>query len=282
MRAPYSEMDPETLEREYSPSSCVTSTEPYFVAYRERTTQARESNIYREVSYGTVADDRIDLYQPHDANGSVLIYIHGGYWQMLGREESGFMALDLAASGVTTAVVEYTLCPTATLMQIVQQTRRAVRYIAANATSWRLNPKRVWLAGHSAGAHLAAMCLLDPTTAACVGGAFALGGVFELEPLVYTSVNDAVRLSVDDARRLSPSKLVGPGLKELAVFIGRNETAEFHRQSQEVAASWARNDNAAKPCCVVEDRNHFDLPFDLGDRSTELGQAVFNALGVAQ
>ena len=281
MAAPYSEMDPVALERDYSPSMCVPSVDPYLAAYATKTTRARVTLGVREYAYGVDGDEVVDFYPVSTPGAGLLVFIHGGYWQELGRADSGFMALDLAAQGVATAVPEYTLCPAATLMEIVQQTRRAVRFVCSQAAAWRVDSQRIWLAGHSAGAHLAAMCLLDPVTAAGLEGAILIGGVYDLEPLVYTSVNDVVGMSIDDARRLSPSRLVGPGLKPIITMVGRNEPAAFHRQSAEFAAAWAGPGalNDARPSVIVNGRNHFDLPMDLGKPDTVLGHACLTALG---
>ena len=281
MAAPYSEMDPETLEREYSPSTCVPSEDPYLAAYATRTAHAREALGVQEYTYGSGADDLVDFYPAPSPISALLIFIHGGYWQALGRADSGFMAEDLAGHGIATAVPEYTLCPHATLMEIVQQTRRAVRFVCNQAPSWGIDARRILLAGHSAGAHLAAMCLLDPITAAGVQGAVLVSGVYDLEPLVYTTTNDAVGLSIDEARRLSPLRLIGPGLRPIATFVGRNEPSEFHRQSTEFAAAWAGSGtrNSAEACVIVNDRNHFDLPMDLGASNTVVGHACLTALG---
>lgn len=273
MSAPHEFFESAELELEYSPSSCVPSLDAYLTQYAELTRQARALLAPTEHAYGRRPDELIELYRPAAATepAPVLIYIHGGYWQQLGREDSGFMAPGLAAQGIATAVIEYTLCPLTQLIGIVQQCRRAVHWVHSNAAGNGLDPNRITIAGSSAGAHLVAMCLLDPSTAATVRGGIALSGIYDLEPLVRTTVNDAVHLTLDEARRLSPQRLVRPGSPHVMVAVGRNETSEFHRQSSEFADAWRHANNACDGSAIIENRNHFDLPLDLADPTTVVG-----------
>src|SRR5690606_20876912 len=129
----------------------------------------------------------------------VHVFIHGGYWRAHRKEDYRFVARAGRAAGAATAVIEYDLAPQVTLDEIVEQVRRAVLWIRAHARAWNGDAARLVISGHSAGGHLAAMMALTDWTArgapaGTVHGCLALSGVFDLDPITRTSINDDLRL----------------------------------------------------------------------------------------
>lgn len=258
--------EPEFLARvrrdlDYSPSSLVPDSAAILDRYVEESRRARETLPWKEIAYGDDPMARIDLFP---ADGPMLIYIHGGYWQELDKSDSAFMVPGLHAQGVAVAVLGYGLAPRLDLDAIVAMVRAGVRFLMDTAGS-----RPVYLAGSSAGAHLAAMCL----PVARVSGAILLSGVYDLEPLVGTYINGAVGMDEGTALRNSPLRLpIEPPLS--IVVRGEHEPVGFAEQHE----AWLR----AHPgeSLIVQDRNHFDLPLDLGDPSTTLGRKALELMGV--
>jgi arylformamidase len=264
------------LEREYSPSSKVPGGYgPFSVAYRERSLAALSSTpVRRDLAYGSGRDESLDLFPaPASADGRpapLVVFIHGGYWQELSKLDAAFAGPGLVASGVALAAVDYTLAPHASLERIVDQATRAVGWLSANASSLAVDPRRIVVSGHSAGAHLGAKAaerLPDGT----IAGLVLIGGVFDLRPIARTSINDPLRLDDAEAARLS----VTPrhGLPPAAVIWGIDETDEFRRQSRELIAAWRGAGNDALGI-EVPGRHHFDLPLELGEAGTTLGRVT--------
>ena len=283
----------ERLEREYSPSSVLDSIEPFVRAYAERSMEAlARLPVRRDVRYGPGDDDRLDL-APAGTGAPLLVFFHGGYWQELGKADTLFPAPGLVADGIAYAAVEYTLAPRASLDQIVDQAMRSVAFLARNAEALGIDGRRIHVAGHSAGAQLAAMTMLGDSRgvngpgSVSIAGGVLVSGVYELEPLIGTSINDALGLDADAARRNSPLRLcrgaapqaVGQAAGHRAspapaiVCWGENEPSEFGRQGRALASAWAA---AGGPVQALEvaGRNHFDILFDLADAHSELGAAV--------
>lgn len=255
----------ERLEREYSPSSRVAAIGPLIDAYRTRSAAASAALAHLRVDHG---GDTSSLVFPAGDGVPLVVFLHGGYWQELSAADSTFGAADCVPRGIAWAAVDYTLAPRASLARIVDQCRRAVRDLCTRAAEFGCDPRRVWLAGSSAGAHLAAMAMLDPAlppSGARPAGAVLLSGVYDLRPLVTTYVNDALGLDEPRAWALSPladaPRRVAPAL----VAWGEHETASFVAQSRRFAHA------AGAATLEAAGRNHFDLVFDLGDVSTPLG-----------
>jgi arylformamidase len=145
----------------------------------------------------------------------------------------------------------------------------------------RRSGRRLLATDHSAGGHLAAMLMatdwraLDPRLpAGLVAAGLPISGVFELEPLLATTIGAGLRLSQEEAQALSPRNLPAPGLPLHAV-VGGAESGEFLRQTRDFAAAWGGTAE------VVPGANHFTILAPLAEPGSRLSRrAAAMALGV--
>lgn len=256
--------DKATLEREYSPSSCVADISVFLREYARRSEATRAQCVYKTYQYGTSPAEQLDFFPVPVWSGPrpVLIYIHGGYWQELSKSEHSFPAPELHERNIGYIAINYGLAPAATLEQMMERCRAAVLWVHANSASLGIDPEAIDVAGGSAGAHLAAMTALS---GAPIRSLTLLSGVFDLRPLVLTYVNDKVRMTADSAMRASPLLLMdaAPGnFPPTQIVWGRNETSEFKRQSREFADAITRKGGMVR-MLEMPNRNHFDLVFDV-------------------
>ncbi len=263
-------------EREYSPSSRIADIGPLIAAYGDRSRAAEgRARVIKDLRWGEGTDETLDFFPAARADAPLLVFIHGGYWQELTKEESLFAGADCVANGVAFAAINYSLAPAVRLDQIVDQCRRALAWLRAEAAHLGFDPRRIHVAGSSAGGHLAAM-MLTPRPAA-IAGLVLLSGVFDLEPLAGTYIDEPLRLDARDIATLSPRRLDPGAALPVLIAWGENETGEFKRQSRDYAAHLRRSRFA-----VTEDEipvvNHFDIVFDLGDPATRLGRAVMDQI----
>lgn len=267
-------LDPAVREREYTPSSATGgSWRPFLERYVSESARAWQTVAgTRALRYGAGPRQTLDFF-PAPA-GSVapglLVYIHGGYWQELSTAESAFLAPAWHAAGCAHAVVGYTLAPAATVPGIVAECRAALAWLHAHAQMLGFDPAQVVIAGSSAGGHLAAACA--DRAPYPVRGIVPVSGVFDVAPLIGTSINDALGLDAATAATLdlfAPERRFVPAV----VAWGEIETTEFTRQSREFAARLARD---GTPCetLAVPGRNHFDVVLELGDPATALFAAA--------
>lgn len=271
-----------TLDDEYSPSTCVADINVYIEQYVERSELARNTLPYHTFDYGA---GMLDFFPATSAQAPLHVYVHGGYWQELSRTESAFPALDLVPGGAAFAAVGYGLAPRYSLDEIVSQVRASLLWLLDNLAGLPNAPSSVHLSGMSAGAHLVAMALLDDwmpggrSPADVFGSAVLLSGVYDLEPLRHTYINDAVGMDAAVAARNSPLHQLPDRLPPLVVARGGNETSAFGWQQYQFMAA-ARGRAGRLTELVDPERNHFDLPFDLGDRATPLGKTVYEIMGL--
>jgi arylformamidase len=224
-----------------------------------------EASVQLDQAYGPGERQRYDLFRPKgDAKDvPLVVYIHGGYWQRGEGKPYAFVARVFNEHGIALATPSYTLCPTAKVIDIVAEMRQCLK------TLWQRTRERPVVIGHSAGGHLAAaMVATDwskvgdvPTDLVRAG--YSLSGVFDLSPLVGTSLNEALKLDVLSAREASPILWPAPPKdRTLIAAVGANESQEFIRQSLDIAGTWSRAGVKAE-CVVVPSANHFTMVDEL-------------------
>ncbi len=274
------DFDRATLERQYSPSSCVDDFDALIEAYvsRSKDSEAR-ATVRKGLAYGDYADEALDYFPANHRRVPLQVYIHGGYWQQLSKNESTFAGADFVAEGVAFAAVDYTLAPKARIEQMVEQCRRSLVWLYRNADELGFDREKIFISGSSAGAHLAAMLLTTSwadyaVPSDLVKGATLMSGVYDLRPICHTYVNEPLEMSEPEARSLSPLFRHQSGLAPTIVCWGENETDEFKRQSRLFSDALQL---AESPVTTFEvaGRNHFDIVHTLADRSTSLGKQVF-------
>jgi arylformamidase len=287
----YSTFDQSTLDREYSPSSCIDDINVYLDEYA-RASQVAKSDAMQDkacepdLRFGEGTEETLDLFLPAQSEAAPLhVFIHGGFWQRLSKDESSFAAPTFRQHLSCFAAVNYTLAPHQTLTGIVEENRRAIAWLYHNAGRWGFDRGRIYLSGHSAGAHIAMMLLLTdwPTyglPADAVKGVCAVSGVYELEPVRLSYVNDVVGMDSAEAELNSPIHHAVANRCPVIIAYGDNETAEFKRQTDEYGSVLQ---GAGIPVTLSEiaDRNHFDVILDLADASSWLSRQVFDQMGLA-
>lgn len=265
------------LEAEYNNRARVPEHPGIIAAWARDAAAYRESHAHEAgIAYGPRPREAYDLFLagPAAGAGPLGLFIHGGYWQALDRGFFSHMAAGPNARGIDVAVMSYDLCPEVSVGKIVEQTRAAALHL------WRRTGRRVIPFGHSAGGHLTAMLLatdwraLDAAAPAdlCPAG-LAISGLFDLPPLVETSINDKLGLDMAEAARLSPIRLSpNPGTR-LVAAVGGGESGEYLRQSREMAETWAGKDAKTK-WHALGDENHFTVIAGLAEPGAWLTEAL--------
>jgi arylformamidase len=250
-------------EVEYNNRARVPENPSIMAGWAKDAAVYRERHTPRVIAYGPGGRNSIDLFPGND-EGPVVVFIHGGYWQALDGSFFSHLAGGLNAHGIGVAIPGYDLCPAVTVDEIIRQMRMATRELA------RLGRSLV-VSGHSAGGHLAA-CMLatdwqafdaslpgDPVIAA-----YAISGLFDLGPLVGTSINKAMGLDDATARAASPLFWKAPARGSLDAVVGENESAEYFRQSRTIVEQWGAAGTATR-FGVVAGANHFTAIAPLAD-----------------
>src|SRR5262249_29696409 len=210
-------------------------------------------------TYGPGERQRYDLFLAGKADAPLVVYIHGGYWQRGGRSDYAFLAQARNARGLDGGLPSLALSPARSVMGMVSELRSFL------VALWRKTGKHALLTGHSAGGHLTAAmlatdwCRVAGVPTDLVRRGIAVSGVFDLGPLVGTSLNDALGLDAPAARAASPLFWPPPPPdRVLVAAVGGAESGEFLRQSREITTRWQ---SAGVSCQYLEvpGANHFTV-----------------------
>ena len=262
-------------EAEYNNRARVPENPELLAGWARDAAAYRDKHAPQRIVYGTGLRQVIDVFagdgKNNEAGGNepLAIFIHGGYWQALDGSWFSHMARGLNTHGISVAVPTYDLCPQVSVADIIEQMRRALRELAK--TSGRLV-----VGGHSAGGHLAA-CMLATDWKAydaslpprLVRAAYAISGLFDLQPLVPTTINKALGLDQAAARAASPLFWAAPSQGSLDAVVGEAESAEYHRQSRTIVETWGSG-GLATHYGIIPAANHFTAIAPLADPASAM------------
>lgn len=224
-----------------------------------------------DLSYGDDERHKIDIFRSKDDTAqSMMVFVHGGYWQSLDKNSFSHLARGLAVHGVATAMPSYRLCPNVSVADIIEDIRQVCIWL------WNRHKRHLVVAGHSAGGHLAAAMLATDWEAYgapddLVRAGFGISGVYDLRPLIPTSLNKALKLNDASAIADSPLLWPAPAGSCFEAWVGADESAEFLRQSKTLAACWTGS-GARTKYVELTGTNHFTVIDPLGDPASQMTQ----------
>jgi len=227
-------------------------------------------------AYGPHPRQTIDLFHPEHLSPSrpVVVFIHGGYWRSLDPSLFSYLAAGANAHGYAFALPGYRLCPEVGIADIIADVRAACVYLH------RKLGRRLVVCGWSAGGHLAAclvatdwQLLAEDAPKDLVRFGLSISGLFDLTPLLATSINETLRLDAATAMALGPATWPPPAGASMEAWVGETESAEFHRQSRLIADTWAAA-GAKTSHVVMSGANHFTTPAPLADPHSHITAAL--------
>jgi arylformamidase len=245
----------EALDAAYNNTAAVPHAAETLARLSALSAETRQRHgVLIDAPYGDSERQRFDLLACGAPDRPLLVFIHGGYWQRNHKDMFTAVADGLLAAGWDASFVGYTLAPEATLTAIVAECETAVRRIRSVAPAHGVAARRIVVSGWSAGGHLAARLLEMPE----VDAALAISGLFDLEPIRLSYINDKLRLTAAEAENESPMRRPGSHGKPITVAVGERELPELRRQSFAYAEQLRRED-APVAFAPIEGADHFSI-----------------------
>lgn len=251
----YRGMTRAALDAAYNNSAAVADSERWLERWRRRSDEVRGAPGARlDIAYGAKERMRFDYFPSGRPGAPLFVFLHGGYWQRNSKDAFAFVAEGPRQRGIDVAVVGYTLAPAVRLTDIVREVADALTFLHGNAAVFGFDRRALCVGGWSAGGHLAAMSCGHPA----VRGALAISGIFDLEPIALSYLNDRLRLDAGEVTALSPARTLRPGLAPLAVAVGGDELPELQRQSTSFHAV-AGSQGVAMALYVLPGHHHYSI-----------------------
>jgi arylformamidase len=280
------DMDQKALNDAYDQS--VYAPNQQLVARRRA--RASEAVLERlgdpwRVAYGPTEIEKLDIYKTSRPNAPVNVYIHGGAWRNGQAKDFAFPAEVFVNAGAHFVVVDFVQVSETggDLMPMIGQVRSALAWVYLNAARFGGDAERVYITGHSSGAHLAGCALVTDwqkdfgLPANMIKGGLLISGMYDLKPVRLSKRSEYVRFTDDLEQALSSQRHLDKLNAPLIVAYGTQETPEFQRQSREFAAAV---NAAGKPVELIvgEGLNHFEMQETLGNPYGIAGRAALKLM----
>lgn len=246
--------------------------------FEARSADAARTEVCRlDLAYGTGPRETFDFFAAVGRPRGTLLYFHAGYWQSRDKASFRFLAPAFTRAGLNVALVNYPLCPGVSLGALIEAAGASIGPVATHARGGGPGSLPLILSGHSAGGHIAVELALEHAggpQASAIAGVLALSGIYDLSPLVRTSLNRNLMLDAASARAHSPLHRPKPGCPAALFVVGQDETSAFLEQSRDMRDAWRQAGNEAA-LDITPGADHFSLLRQLADRDSALhGRAI--------
>jgi len=278
--------DQEALDRAYDQRAWAPNAKDIIDWYGVASAAARDRLVCeRDIAYGRGEDERFDFFPAGPPDAPVVVYVHGGAWRLLGKAESAFAAEAMVAAGASFVALDFSITPKVRLPEMAAQVRRAIAWLWRNGDRIGINRDRLYLCGHSSGAHLTATTLVTDWTSYedlprdFIKGALCASGSYDLEAVMLSARGGYLDLDAAEENALSPQRHVARLECPIIVAYGENESPEFQRQARDFHAAIERAGHAAD--LIVGDKlNHFEVVATLARRDGFLARAMLGLMGL--
>lgn len=281
--------DPQELDRQYNVLAALPDYAEHMQRWAAQAQAARDSlRCETDYSYGPGDHETLDIFPARSANTPLLIFIDGGDWSCspgAEKRDLAFLAPAFVDAGISLALVKHAPPQDAGLAEVARQLLRAVVWAWHNASDLGADPQRIFVGGHAAGAHLAAMLLATQWSAYSrdlpdhlLRGGVCLSGLYDLVPPARAPfLRDTLQLDDAAARHLSPVSYLPRCSLPLVTAVGGRESSEYRRQNRLLAQAWAH--------CPVHDvampeHHHLSIVEALADRNSALFHATRQLIGI--
>lgn len=273
----YKQYDQTALDRQYNNRLQVPEYAIHLQRWEDMSREAEKKfKAVHDIAYGDHERERLDIYPSSTKKSKILVFIHGGYWHKLDKSLFQFVAEAFLPYEFTVVLITYPLAPSVPLNTIVASCKKAVRWVHANIHQYNGDPGELYVAGHSAGGHLAVMLMCadwqhSNTTlpAGMVKAVCAMSGLFDLEPIRLSEINEITKLDEHAVSGNSPADLMPVCACPMIIAVGADESDEFISQSESLYLSWQKY-NVPMKLLRLPAINHYSIVESFADKNSSL------------
>ena len=240
----------------------------------------KEYYSVNDIPYGDLSRERLDIYPSSKPQSKTLVFIHGGYWRNMDKGLFHFVAKAFHQYNITTVLVSYPLAPLASIDQAVSSCRKAIDWVHKNITQFNGDTEQMYVAGHSAGGHLAVMMMTQNEKYSTPGirGVCSMSGLFNLLPIQLSEINETLQMDKAMALQNSPVYLPPFVTCPLLLTVGADETEEYKEQSDELYKSW--KEKIPMQLLQLKGMNHYSIIEDLLNNDSLLHQKMCELMDI--
>ncbi len=210
-------------------------------------------SVMTDIAYGELNRQKLDVYLPKPKSGTdtpqqlasgraLVIFFYGGSWDSGERSGYKFVAEALTSKGFVVVIPDYRVYPEVRFPEFMRDPARVVKWSKQHAAQYGADPKHVFVSGHSAGAHIAAMLTLDNEFLAAEGleppdlrGMFGLAGPYDFLPLTSNRLK-TIFGAEDQWWRSQPINFVTGNNPPMLLLVGGKDNIVWPRNTFNLAA----------------------------------------------
>ena len=284
--AVYKQFRAEEMESHFNPRAVLPDVDGLIAERSAKSAETRKKlQNHRNLSYGDTERQVVDIFPAAEANAPVNLYIHGGYWRAVSKDDVSQLADHFHAKGVTAVLLEYDLCPDVTLTDIVRQTRQGVAWTYRNIADYGGDPSRFYISGSSAGGHLVGMVLAHDWSSEegipedFIKGAVAITGVMDTNPVLHVTPNEQIQLTPELAHTnnpmLNPPTIQAP----LIIAVGGDEPTGWRQMSKDYY-ELCKLRGLTCEYHEVPGTHHFSVTESIGESGSLMQVLIFGQMGI--
>jgi len=251
-------------------------------------TRARIGDPLRR-AYGDAEIEKLDIFRTDKPNAPIFIFLHGGSWRRGTAATYSAPAEMFMHAGAHYVAPDFSWVQDqgGDLIPIADQICRSIAWVYRNATSFGGDPERIYVGGHSSGAHMTGVALTTDwprdygVPADIIKGGMCSSGMYELFPVSLSHRASFVNFTDAMVEKLSPMRHLDRLNAAIIVSYGTYETPEFIRQAKEFYAAVR---DAGKPAemVVCENYSHLETCETFCTPYGQLGAAVLKMMGLGE
>ncbi|MEP7320809.1 MAG: alpha/beta hydrolase fold domain-containing protein [Saprospiraceae bacterium] len=279
----YKQYDQAALNHQYNNSELVPHFQQYYDLWAQLNRDViSEYTMITDIPYGPGYNHKLDIYPAYIKHAPTMIFIHGGYWQKMDRSDFRFIATAFVPYNINTIIIGYPLAPAVGLDEIISSVRHALTWIHHHVEEYGGDADSLYLCGHSAGGHLAAMMMTRKFKPDDIDlkGVYALSGLYNLIPIQLSHVNGPMGMDEAISLRCSPIQYI-PDNIALTLAVGGDESEEYHCQMKDLFNTWTPHHKNLKTM-VLPGVNHFSILSELINPESILFKSILNMIRGAQ
>ncbi|MEX2614926.1 MAG: alpha/beta hydrolase [Alphaproteobacteria bacterium] len=279
--------DQQALDDQYNQRILVPNANEYMARHGVLSAQVRaELECRLDVPYGPSDDEKVDIFPAAQKGAPLVVYFHGGAWTRWHKDNNSFQAPHFVNAGATFVPVNFALVPQVSLDELVRQCKASVVWAYHHAAEFGADPDRLYVAGHSSGAHVVGLIAVTDWAkdyglpAGVIRGAYAASGMYDLKPVRLCSRQEYLNLDAAAECRLSAMRHIPDRMPPMVIAYGEGEQKEFRRQSKDWAKELRRLGHPVAAELDLPGLHHFEVAEQFANPDGPLLQAIFRDMGL--
>jgi arylformamidase len=241
--------------------------------------------VPHRLQYGPTSIEALDAYLTSQVDAPICVYVHGGAWLTGEAKNYAFNAELFVRAGAHFLILDFINVQEAggNLLMMSDQVNRAVAWVYRNAKSFRGDPNRMYIAGHSSGAHLAAVAMTTDwnrdfgLSADILKGAVCSSGMYDLKPVRLSARSNYIKFTDEMEEKLSPQRHLNMLRVPVVVSYGTYESPEFQRQARDFAKA-LKDAGKQVELVVGQGYDHLEMNESIGNPYAVVGRAALEQM----